>query len=307
MRIRHHSRTSSSGESESGYILLTLMLWVAVISITVTLPMIYYYRQQMIRDREEELVHRGVEYERAVRKYYKKFGSYPANLELLESANHMRFLRKRYKDPITGKDFKLLTQADVMTAFAGGITGGNIAGGQNIGTPVSEMTSAASDSAPAQTTATEAPAPTSGDTSGTTGATDNSAPASGGGSTLPFGAKPTPTSNNGSTLGGGGIVGVASTNKAESIRVYNKKNHYNEWLFAYNPQTDRGGLPKGPYEPSLMTLPGQMGLPGQQGLNGQQGMGQQGFGQQGFGQQGFGQQGFGQQGGMGGAMPGNRR
>ena len=311
MRIRHHSRTGSNGQPESGYILLTLMLWVAVISITVTMPMIYYYRQQMVRDREEELVHRGVEYERAVRKYYKKFGSYPANLELLESANHMRFLRRRYKDPLTGKDFKVLTQADVMTAFAAGIPGGNIAGGQNIGTPVSEMSAAASDSASTQTTATSAPpAPSGGDASGAsaTGAADNSAPA-GGGSTLPFGAKPTPLSNNGPTFGGGGVVGVASTNKAESIRVYNKKNHYNEWLFAYNPQTDRGGLPKGPYEPSLMMLPGQMGLPGQQGFNGQQGMGQQGFGQQGFGQQGFGQQGFGQQGlgGMGGNMPGNRR
>lgn len=311
MRIRHHSRTSSSGQPESGYILLTLMLWVAVISITVTMPMIYYYRQQMIRDREEELVHRGVEYERAVRKYYRKFGSYPANLELLESANHMRFLRRRYKDPITGKDFKVLTQADVMTAFAAGIPGGNIPGGQSIGTPVSEMSSAASDSAPAQTTAAPAPAPSSADASGTpsTGAADNSALAGGGGGTLPFGAKPTPSTNNGPTFGGGGIVGVASTNKAESIRVYNKKNHYNEWLFAYNPQTDRGGLPKGPYEPALMMLPGQMGMPGQQGFNGQQGTGQQGFGQQGFGQQGFGQQGVGQQGfgGMGGAMPGNRR
>ena len=97
---------------------------------------------------------------------------------------------------------------------------------------------------------------------------------------------------------------MASLNKGESIRVYNKKNHYNEWLFAYNPQNDRGGLPKGPYEPSLMTLPGQMGLPGQQGLNGQGFSGQQGFGQQGFGQQGFGQQGLG---GMGGTMPANRR
>jgi hypothetical protein len=87
---------------------------------------------------------------------------------------------------------------------------------------------------------------------------------------------------------------VAATSKEESIRVYNKKNHYNEWLFAYNPSQDRGGLPKGPYEPSLQAiLPGQLGQPGMQNGLGQ---GQSGFGQQGFGQQGqgFGQQGFGQ-------------
>ena len=84
---------------------------------------------------------------------------------------------------------------------------------------------------------------------------------------------------------------MASISKAESIRVYNKKNHYNEWLFAYNPQMDRGGLPRGPYEPTLQMLPGQ--LPGQQ-LNGQPG--QPGLGQQGFGQQGIG--------GMGAGNPG---
>jgi len=118
------------------------MLWVAVLSITVTLPMIYYYRQQMIRDREEELVHRGVEYERAVRKYYRKFGAYPPSLEMLESGNHMRFLRKRYKDPINGQDFKTLSYADVMTSFAAAIPGGTIPGGQSLGTPVSDTTPA---------------------------------------------------------------------------------------------------------------------------------------------------------------------
>ncbi len=98
-------------------------------------------------------------------------------------------------------------------------------------------------------------------------------------------------------------MGVATTNPDESIRVYNKKNHYNEWLFAYNPAQDRGGIPTGPYQPTLQgILPGQLG---QQGL-GQQGMGQQGLGQQGFGQQGFGQQGFGQ-GTMGQGMQPNRR
>jgi hypothetical protein len=104
---------------------------------------------------------------------------------------------------------------------------------------------------------------------------------------------------------------VATTNKEESIRVYNKKNHYNEWLFAYNPSQDRGGLPKGPYEPNLQAmLPGQLGQQGLQnglGQGGQSGFGQQGFGQQGFGQQGqgFGQQGFGQ-GTIGQGMPGRQ-
>src|SRR5215468_12667317 len=115
MRMRRYSRTRP-GQSDSGYVLLVLMLWVAVLSITVTMPMLYYYRQQMVRDREEELVHRGVEYERAVRKYYKKFGSYPQSLEMLQDSNHIRCLRRPYKDPF-GKDFKLLHLVDVQMAF----------------------------------------------------------------------------------------------------------------------------------------------------------------------------------------------
>jgi type II secretory pathway pseudopilin PulG len=307
--MRLHPRTSSGAQSDSGYILLVLMLWVAVLSITVSMPMIYYYRQQMIRDREEELVHRGVEYERAVRKYYRKFGSYPASLDLLESANHMRFLRKRYKDPISGQDFRPLTYADVMTSFAAAIPGGTIPGGQSLGTPVSDI---ASGSAPVIASTQGQPAPSPPATAApdanaapdpsAAGSASDSTPAPATNSTLPFGAKPTP-SNNGPTFGGGGIVGVASVSKAESIRVFNKKNHYNEWLFAYNPQTDRGGLPKGPYEPTLPVLPGQLGLPGQQ-LNGQGAAVQPGFGQQGFGQQGFGQQGLG---GMGGNSFGSHR
>jgi hypothetical protein len=274
------------------------MLWVSVLSITVTLPMLYYYRQQMIRDREEEMVHRGVEYERAVRKYYRKFGAYPPSIEILESVNHMRFLRKRYKDPISGQDFKPLTYADVMTSFAAAIPGGTIPGGQSLGTPVSDI---ASGSAPVIASTQGQPAPSPPATAApdanaapdpsAAGSASDSTPAPATNSNLPFGAKPTSNSN-GRTFGGGGIVGVASVSKKESIRIFNKKNHYNEWLFAYNPQTDRGGLPKGPYEPTLPVLPGQMGLNGQQ-LNGQQGVGQSGFGQQGFGQQGLGQQGFG--------------
>ena len=294
MRMQLHPRTNSGGRPDSGYVLLVLMLWIAVISITVSLPMVYYYRQQLTRDREEEMVHRGVEYERAVRKYYKKFGAYPASLELLESANHMRFLRRRYKDPINGQDFKTLTQADVMTAFAAGIPGSTIPGAQSLGTPVSDLASgSATAPAPQQDQATPAPSQAPAAGADAAGSDPGSTPAPGTASGLPFGAKPTPSNNSiGQTYGGGGIVGVASVSKKESIRIFNKKNHYNEWLFAYNPATDRGGLPRGPYEPTLPVLPGQMGLNGQQ-LNGQQGAGQQGFGQQGFGQQGFGQQGVG--------------
>ena len=34
------------------------------------------------------------------------------------------------------------------------------------------------------------------------------------------------------------MVGVASKSNKESIKELNKKNHYNEWEFVYNPQLD---------------------------------------------------------------------
>ena len=50
-------------------------------------------------------------------------------------------------------------------------------------------------------------------------------------------------------FGGGPILGVASTSKAKTIREFNKKSHYNEWVFIYDPNSDRGGLLKGPIQP----------------------------------------------------------
>jgi type II secretory pathway pseudopilin PulG len=295
-------------KAEEGYVLLTLLLFVAVLTITVALPMVKYYEFQRKRDREEELVHRGVEYERAIRKFYKKFGSYPPSLEALQETNHIRCLRRRYKDPF-GKDFKVLHLADVMTQFNAGLAGAGIAGGQVLGQSVSSLNGSFASASSADTTATgnavTSSNPGTSDasqqaTNSSGGSSGSSQPGQNTGTTLPFTAisgQPT-----GQTFGGGGIVGVATTNTEESIRIYNKKNHYNEWLFAYNPSQDRGGLPKGPYEPSLQAiLPGQLGQPGtQNGL----GQGQSGFGQQGFGQQGqgFGQQGFGQ-GTIGQGMP----
>src|SRR5713101_6735310 len=103
---------------ERGYILLMLMLFVALLAIAAgaLAPTMAF---QVRRDREEEMVHRGVQYSRAIRRYVKKTGRYPARLEDLENTNNVRFLRKRYKDPITGEDFKLLHVGEVQLMGAG--------------------------------------------------------------------------------------------------------------------------------------------------------------------------------------------
>lgn len=70
----------------------------------------------------------------------------------------------------------------------------------------------------------------------------NSAAASRPGGANPPGAAQ--SSSVGSVLGTtptGGIAGVTSKNKSESIRVFNGKNHYNEWQFVGMQQSAQGG------------------------------------------------------------------
>src|SRR5262249_41988999 len=47
------------------------------------------------------------------------------------------------------------------------------------------------------------------------------------------------------------ILGVASTSRGKTIREFHNQNHYNQWLFFYNPAADRGGLSTSPDQPVL--------------------------------------------------------
>jgi type II secretory pathway pseudopilin PulG len=101
----------------------------------------------------------------------------------------------------------------------------------------------------------------------------------------------------------GGIIGVASKSTAESIRIYNGHDHYNEWVFVAQQASNRAGAPNGTQTPTGgINLPG--GAPGQRGGGPQQpGGGFPGRGQQppnGRGQPPP----FGQRGGFGGQQPG---
>jgi type II secretory pathway pseudopilin PulG len=213
--------------SEQGYVLLTLMLMVTIMVIMAAAiaPEITF---QVRRDREEELIHRGVQYSRAIRRYVKKFGRYPTRIEDLENTNNVRFLRRRYKDPITGKDFKLLHVGEVQLTPGAGLAGA---------TPVSSMPGATLGQQPA---APAQPQPNATDPNQANATQADEQSQSAGSDNL-----------TGQVFGGGPIVGVASTSKKETIREFNHKNHYNQWQFIYDPSTDRGGLLNTPAQPPL--------------------------------------------------------
>jgi type II secretory pathway pseudopilin PulG len=156
--------------------------------------------QQIRRDREEELIERGKQYAAAIRKFYKKFGRYPSRLEELENTNNIRFLRRRYKDPMTEKGEWRLVKMGESQALRRPVQGvGQAVGGGGANPPRQAGTPASSISRAAGT---------------------------------------------GQTFGGGPIVGVASTSEKEAIKVLDKKTHYHEWEFVYDPRLDvQQGLP----------------------------------------------------------------
>jgi type II secretory pathway pseudopilin PulG len=136
---------------DSGHLLLAILLLMAmmVIAATYEAPRIV---QQMKRDREEEMIHRGTEYARAIKKFYKKFGRYPTTLEQLDNTNNIRFIRRRYKDPLTqdGK-WTLLHYGDIATllnASAPGVSAASLANAAqaNAGSPAGRQNSAFSGS-----------------------------------------------------------------------------------------------------------------------------------------------------------------
>jgi hypothetical protein len=89
---------------ERGSALIIVFVFAAMIAIMLyrELPVAAFEAQ---RQREQVLIDRGNEYAHAVKLYVRKVGgNYPASMDQLENTNRMRFLRHRFKDPITGKD-----------------------------------------------------------------------------------------------------------------------------------------------------------------------------------------------------------
>jgi type II secretory pathway pseudopilin PulG len=81
--------------------LLVAMAVMAVL-MSVALPV---WKHDARRAKEEELVWRGQQYVRAIRLYQARMGALPPNVDALVTG---RFLRKKYKDPITNDDFQIL-------------------------------------------------------------------------------------------------------------------------------------------------------------------------------------------------------
>ncbi len=87
---------------ESGFAVLLVFALAAAVAITLYIetPRILFEAQ---RRKEQLLIDRGEEYMRAIELYFRKTKQYPPTIDALENTNNVRFLRKRYDDPMSGK------------------------------------------------------------------------------------------------------------------------------------------------------------------------------------------------------------
>ncbi len=235
-----------------GYILLAAIFFLAllVISLAVAAPRI---ARAIQRDREVETFHRGMQYRRAVQLYYRKFHAYPPNADALVKTNEIRFLRKKYIDPITGKAdwtpvlygqnktptamgfFGQPLSGNATTIAGVGPSGGNGLGSQNstgLGGGIFTLPDSGSGSGVTQPPPTGSTAPS--DNSGSNPGSTTGTPGSTGTGT----GTGTGSGQTGQTFGGAGIIGFSPASSKQSILVYKKKNHYNEWEFTYDPLSD---------------------------------------------------------------------
>lgn len=267
--IRFRKRSRDSGkQTDSGYMLLVLMLAVAVLMITM-MGVARNYRRSVQRDREVEMIHRGEQYARAVQRFYRKNGRYPVSIEQLENMNKIRYLRKRYKDPMSPDgawkivhpmDVKLkssVTQPTGTGSATGATTAGTAAGSTTSATQAGSPDAAgASQGGDSTNTGTPGGGSTAGSSTGTDGGSTGSAFGNSGASGTGNNAA------NGQVLGGGDVYGVVSKSKKEGTHIYGEKSKYNEWFFIYDPSQDQnnGRLIIGPYNPKMFVGTANSGL-----------------------------------------------
>jgi type II secretory pathway pseudopilin PulG len=226
---------STKHDAEAGFMLIAVVVMIALVLILLAIaaPVV---AKDLRRDKEVESQHRMEQYVRAIQLYQRKFpNQYPASIKVLENTNNVRFLRKQWDDPLTGKpDWRLIHQGEQQTkihVFFGQELAGLAASLGAAAGLASSPTGAAATSGTPDTTVTSTNAlnsgfggSTIGGASGTTGST---------------GASGASGSSGGFGDGTGGIiVGVGTSRKGKSITEPNGQDTYDKWEFWYDPRIE---------------------------------------------------------------------
>ena len=111
----------SSANGQCGYTYLALLLVVAIMGAAMAAAGTLWHTAQM-REKERELLYVGDQYRKAIQLYHVHANQYPRELAHLlkdpRTADVQRYLRKLYRDPVTGKN-----EWGIIKAPDGGIAG----------------------------------------------------------------------------------------------------------------------------------------------------------------------------------------
>jgi type II secretory pathway pseudopilin PulG len=233
-----------AAEGECGFMLVAVVIMVALvlIALAVAAPVV---AKDLRRDKEVETQHRAEQYVRAIRLYYRKNRSYPPSIEALEGTNNVRYLRKRYIDPLTGKDdWRIIHVGQNQTTvkgFFGQPLGGldTTGGGGGLGSASSLGTGFGGATSPTGGTSSTIGA-TSGLAAGFQGATIGGSGTSTttGAGTSGSGTSGTTSSSDSSSGGLGQIMGVGTAKTGTSILNPNGQTTYETWEFLYDPKIE---------------------------------------------------------------------
>ncbi|MCX6544479.1 MAG: type II secretion system protein [Acidobacteria bacterium] len=212
---------------QRGYAMAVLLVMLAVMGVAISVAM-PVWRTAVQREKEEELIFRGRQYARAIGLFQRRFANaYPPSIDVLVE---QKFLRKKYKDPMTEDgEFQVLYQGSALA----------LSGGRG-----------------AQTS--------------TSGRQGSGSGAFGAGATTGAGSRqggfPTTTIGERSGVGPrGGVIGVASKSTEKSFRILDGRSQYNEWQFIWMPPAFQPGRGGGANQPGVRSggRGGPSGLPGQ--------------------------------------------
>lgn len=272
-------------QADAGFTLVALIvtIFLVLLALSVAAPKM---AMQLKRDRELETQHRANEYTRAIRLYYRKFQNYPTSLEQLEKTNNQRFLRQRYKDPLTGEaNWRLIHFGENKTTVKGffgadlpglapglgSAAGMSAGGGSTLGSAAG--LAGGSSSSFGSSTGFSGASPSSGFGSSSSPASPaGGAPGSSAG-TGTGGSSGTGSGSSSSGLGTsvGPIIGVGTAKSGSAILDVNQQTSYQDWEFLYDPRIEQlyanvsifgGGIATGGSSSGLGSASGMSGLPG---------------------------------------------
>jgi type II secretory pathway pseudopilin PulG len=141
MRVRNKAMVARHpARDDCGYAMVVLLVSLSVMAVMMSVAM-PVWKQTAQREKETELVFRGEQYARAIALFQRKHGpgTLPPSINVLVEE---RFIRKKYKDPITNDDFAPILQGVSTQGNSTGQTPSQTPQGQGRGlTPTPPATS----------------------------------------------------------------------------------------------------------------------------------------------------------------------